>query len=108
MEELVTLWPDILESLKEELKIHDITFNTFIKPLEVYSLDGKDLYILSPDNSNSVAINLIKNRYSNAIMIKIAEFTNKEYVLHFILPKDIKSDEKNTFFKSDNHNILLL
>ncbi len=93
MEELVKLWPDILESLKEEFNIQDLTFNTFIKPLEVYSIEGKDLYILNPDNTNSVAIGFVKNRYSDAIMIKIAEFTGQEYTLHFILPKDTKSDD---------------
>ena len=92
MEELVKLWPEILKSLKEELKIQDITYDTFLKPLQIYSIEGKDLYILNPDNSNSVSLNLVKSRYSEALMIKIAEITGKEYNLNFITQNDIKND----------------
>ncbi len=92
MEELVKLWPEILKSLKEELKIQDITYDTFLKPLQIYSIEGKDLYILNPDNPNSVSLNLVKSRYSEALMIKIAEITGKEYNLNFITQNDIKND----------------
>ncbi len=92
MEELVKLWPEILESLKDELNIQDITYDTFLKPLQIYSIEGKDLYILNPDNSNTVSLNLVKSRYSEALMIKIAEITGKEYNLNFITQNDIKND----------------
>ena len=92
MEQLKALWPEILSSLKEDFSVQDITFDTFLKPLQIYSVEDTDLYILYPDNSNSVALNLIKNRYSQPIMVKIAEFTNVQYTIHLILPKDTKNN----------------
>ena len=92
MDQLKALWPEILLSLKEEFNVQDITFDTFLKPLQIHSVENTDLYILYPDDSNSVALNFINNRYSTPIMVKIAEFTNVQYNIHLILPKDIKNN----------------
>ncbi|MCR4674644.1 MAG: chromosomal replication initiator protein DnaA [Lachnospiraceae bacterium] len=92
MEQLKALWPEILQSLKEDFNVQDITFDTFLKPLQIHSVEGTDLYILYPDDSNSVALNFINNRYSQPIMVKIAEFTNVQYTIHMILPKDVKGN----------------
>lgn len=92
MEQLKALWPEILLSLKEDFNVQDITFDTFLKPLQIHSVEGTDLYILYPDDSNSVALNFINNRYSQPIMVKIAEFTNIQYTIHLILPKDAKGN----------------
>ena len=96
MEELKALWPEILLSLKEEFEVQDITFDTFLKPLQIFSVEGDDLNILYPDDSNQVALTFIKKRYTQPIMIKIAEFTNHNYNINIILPKDVKGVELPT------------
>ena len=62
MEELKALWPEILLSLKEEFEVQDITFDTFLKPLQIFSVEGDDLNILYPDDSNQVALTFIKKK----------------------------------------------
>ena len=90
MDELKALWPEILLSLKDEFEVQDITFETFLKPLQIFSIEGDELNILYPDDSNQVALTFIKKRYAQPIMIKIAEFTNQNYNINIILPKDVK------------------
>ena len=48
MEAIFEKWDDILQFIKEEHDITQISFNTWLKPLEVCAIEGNKLYILIP------------------------------------------------------------
>ena len=40
MDELLKKWDEILEHVKEEYELTDISFNTWVKPLKPSSIEG--------------------------------------------------------------------
>ncbi len=96
-------WPEILEEIKTDYEIQDVTFNSFLKPLKIQKIEGNDLYLAFPTDSSDVALTFIRKRYETIIRVKIAERTGVEYNLHFLITeKDSFSDEKSDdSFKMD-------
>ncbi len=89
MELILEKWDEILRTVKEEYEISDIAFDTFLKPLSVYSIEEMKLYILVP--SEQIGVNYISKRYTLPIKVAIAEITGIEYEIEFILPEQTKS-----------------
>ena len=48
MDKILEKWDEILSTVKHEHDISDISFDTWIRPLEVYGVEGSTLYILVP------------------------------------------------------------
>ena len=48
MEKIIEKWDQILNTVKKEHEISDISFDTWMRPLEVYALEENTLYILAP------------------------------------------------------------
>ena len=44
MDTILEKWEEILHTIKTEHDISDISFDTWIRPLEVYGVDGNTLY----------------------------------------------------------------
>ena len=89
MELILEKWNEILRTVKEEYEISDIAFDTFLKPLSVYSIEDMKLYILVP--SEQIGVNYISKRYTLPIKVAVAEITGIEYEIEFILPEQTKS-----------------
>lgn len=89
MEAIFEKWEQILETVKEELELTDVSFKSWLKPLKVYSIDGDKLYILV--EQGEVALNLINKRYQLPLKVTIAEMTGTEYELVFVLPEQAKT-----------------
>ena len=45
MDKILEKWDEILSTVKHEHDISDISFDTWIRPLEVYGVEGSTLYI---------------------------------------------------------------
>lgn len=89
MELILEKWEQILRTVKEEYEISDIAFDTFLKPLSIYSIEDMKLYILVP--SEQIGVNYISKRYTLPIKVAVAEITGIEYEIEFILPEQTKS-----------------
>jgi len=49
MENIINKWDEILNTVKKEHEeISDISFDTWLRPLEVYAVEDNILYILVP------------------------------------------------------------
>lgn len=83
MELILEKWEEILRTVKEEHELTDISFNTWLKPLRVYSIEGSKLYILVP--SEQMGLNYITKKYTLPIRVAIAEITGIDYEVEFIL-----------------------
>ena len=53
-------WDEILQVFKTEYDISNVAFNTWIKPLEVYEVNGNEVTIIVRDK---LTLNHIENRY---------------------------------------------
>ena len=41
MDAVIEKWEEILQTVKSEYEVTDVPFNTWLKPLKVYEVDGK-------------------------------------------------------------------
>lgn len=94
MDELQQNWNQILQGVKEDFEINDVSFNTWLLPLKIYSVEDHTVTIVASDETDEMAINYISKKYEKPIATKIAEFTGKEYDIKFILAKDTKPEKK--------------
>ncbi len=88
MEELVNKWEEILLRVKEEHDLTDISYKTWLKPLEIYAVEDDCVYILV---SEQMGLSYISKKYSSPLKVAIAEVTGIEYDIAFILPEQAKS-----------------
>ena len=89
LETLKEKWNDILKYLKEEYDISDVSFDTWLLPLEVYALEqpGNIVKIIVPDAN---FLGYIKKKYSTMLMVSIAEVTGiKCDSVQFLVEEDI-------------------
>lgn len=82
-------WDEILLTVKEEHELTDVSFDTWLKPLRVYGVDGNKLYILVP--SEQMGLNYITKKYTLPIKVAIAELTGADYEIEFILQEQTKN-----------------
>ncbi len=91
MDFILEKWEEIILTLKEEHELLDVSFNSWIRPLEVYGVDGNDIYILlPPQHSDAMTLNYITKKYYLPLKVAVAEVTGKEYEIHFLSPEDTK------------------
>ena len=92
MELIQSKWDEILEYIKNEYNLSDISFNTWIKPLKFHSVENNKVIIIIPfDQSHSK--NYISSKYSLPIKVSITEVTGMAYDVEFILEKDASSED---------------
>lgn len=89
MEAVFEKWEQILQTVKEEHEISQISFDTWLEPLKVCAIEGTKLYILVP--SEQVGLNYITKRYELPLKVAITEMTGIEYELIFVLPDQAKN-----------------
>lgn len=84
MDLLFEKWDEILNTVKEEFDVSDVSFDTWIRPLKLYSIEGNTLYILVPPEQ--MALNYITKKYLTPLRVAIIEITKIEYEIEFIMP----------------------
>ena len=89
MDKILEKWDEILSTVKHEHDISDISFDTWIRPLEVYGVEGSTLYILVP--SEQMTLSYISKKYYLPLKVAIAEIIGTEYEIQFILPEQTKN-----------------
>ena len=93
MDKILEKWDEILHTVKTEHDISDISFDTWIRPLEVYGIDGNTLYILVP--SEQMTLSYISKKYYLPLKVAVAEIIGIEYEIQFILPEQTKNIRPN-------------
>ncbi len=89
-------WDDILLYLKEEHDIMDVSYRTWLLPLQLHSVNGSNVMIIVPD---STMIGYIKKKYGLFLKVAIEEKTGIECEVDFISKEDA---EKNAAFQNNN------
>lgn len=92
MEIIIEKWDEILETVKKEHELSDVSFKTWLKPLKIHKIEDLVVTILVP--SQQVGLNYISKKYALPLKVAISELTGADYDIHFVLPEDIQEEEK--------------
>ncbi len=79
MEEIVKKWDEILSYLKEEYAISDISYNSWLKPLELFQIEDNKLYIIYNGDQTSMTLSYVKKKFAIPLKITIAEIAGTEF-----------------------------
>ena len=80
-------WMEIIEHLRVEHELSNVSFTTWIKPLKVYKVIDNSVYILVNMNAS---IDYIEKKYMLPLKVSIAEITGKEFDIIFVAEDDDK------------------
>ena len=86
-------WNDILERVREEHELSDVSFKTWIRPLKVHEVDGQAVTILVP--TEQVGLDYVSKKYKLPIKAAIGEITGMDCEIYFILPEDIEKENSD-------------
>lgn len=87
MSDICSRWDDIKEIVRKEYDLSEISYNTWIKPLNFYKEENDTITILIPSDQ-AHALNYISNKYRSYFQVTITELLDHPYQISFILEKD--------------------
>ena len=115
---VIEKWAEILNFFKNEYDIANVSFNSWIKPLQVYAVENGVVILLFKEND--AMIEYIRKKFYLPLMVSIQEITGEELDVEFVTPADIEKREKQKKGKTaaaeaphtssasaDNNNLLI-
>lgn len=95
MDDIRESWKIIKETMRREYNISDISYQTWIAPLEFYNEENDEISIIIPTDL-APALNYITSKYKSFLQVTISEMFNHNYNVKFIFEKDaIALEQKN-------------
>ena len=98
-------WDEIIHKLKIEYGLSNVSFRTWIEPLEVYNVSDSTVYILVPLKSS---VDYISQKYLLPFQVCIAEITEQEFEVKFITVDDSQNinvkNQDDTYKKNATQN----
>lgn len=101
-------WEEILQSVKQEFDITEVTYRTWLAPLRIYELRNDTVVILV--TTGQMGIDYISKKFMFPLKVAIAEITGTEYDIEFILPESVngettrKTEAERAEISSSNNN----
>lgn len=92
MDNIKENWLTIKETIRREYNISDISYQTWLEPLEFYNISDDVVNIIIPSDQ-AHALNYISSKYKSFFQVTITEMFNHNYDIKFILEKDAKMKE---------------
>lgn len=85
---LKSKWDEILDTIKQEYDIADISFDTWLKPLQLNSVEDGVISIIVEE---SAGVQYINKRFNKFFKVTIAELLGEEYEIVFISPEEAET-----------------
>lgn len=104
MDDLKEKWLEIKETVRREYNLSDISYHTWIEPLEFYNIEDDTVNIIIPSDQ-AHALNYISTKYKSFFQVTITEMLNHNYNVSFILEKDVKTKNANENELTQNPSI---
>ena len=102
LEILKSKWNDILDNIKQEYDISDVSFETWLKPLTLYSVNNNTVTIVVEE---SIGVSYINKRFYKLFKVTITEFLGEEYEIEFVSPDSLPDANINSSPAPVNNNI---
>ena len=106
-------WDQILEKVKEDYEITNVAFNTWLKPLKIYSVEDNKITLLV--TNESIAVTLIRKKYALPLQVVIEEMTGEPYEIDFVMQGQVPqkkaaatplNKKPGSIAKEENHSNL--
>ena len=88
LETIRNRWAEILNHLKQEYDISDVSFNTWLLPLNVEAVENDTIVVVVPEES--VGLQIIKKKYYLPLKVSVEEVMGSPFEIEFILPNQLK------------------
>lgn len=85
-------WHTIMDTIKKEYNISDISFHTWLEPLEYYATVD-DVVIIAITSDKIFSLNYISQKYIDCFRVVITEMFDHPYDVKFSLKKDLKGEQ---------------
>ena len=82
-------WNEILEKVRIEHSVTEVSFRTWLKPLKVHSIDDNVLILLVSDAQ--LGTEFVSKKYSVPIKVAIEEVIGQAFELKFVLPSELNN-----------------
>ena len=92
MESIKENWTTIKEAVRREYSLSDISYHTWVEPLEFHNVVNDVVSIIIPSDQ-AHALNYISSKYKSFFQVTITEMFDHPYDISFILEKDVKAEE---------------
>lgn len=92
MDKIRDNWQKILYKVKEEHDLTDISFKTWLLPLEVQNVDEDRHVVTILVPSEQMGVDYITRKYMFPLKVAIAEMTGTEYAIEFVLPDEARKN----------------
>lgn len=101
MEYIRENWNLIKETLRTEYDLSDISYNTWVKPLDFHSVKDDIVTIMIPSDQ-AHALKYISSKYKSYFQVTISEMLDHTYDIAFILESD--ADANNDILSSPGNS----
>ena len=103
MFEMLEKWDLIKEAVRKEYELSDVSFNTWVKPLKLLSVEGNVVNItISSDNQNF--LKYINKNYKDYFKVTISEMFDNEFDIVFCLENE--NEDKNSLENVSSNNVV--
>ncbi len=96
-------WEIIKKAIQKEYELTNISYTTWIEPLQFGDVKNDTVYIQIPA-AQSHALNYISTKYSNYFKVTISEMMDHDYEVAFILENEA-GDNRDQEMKSPSSNV---
>lgn len=103
MDLILEKWDEILETLRKEHELSDVSFKTWLQPLKVHAVQNDTVTVLVP--TEQMGLNYISKKYMLPLKVAISEVTGQDYEIELILPEQTKTKEVKSLKPQINENI---
>ena len=79
MDILVNKWEEIINTLKENFSIRDMSFQTWIKPLKIKKVEDNILYLILETDQPNFPLKFVIDNYKIPLKVTIADITGIKY-----------------------------
>ena len=93
-------WPEIIEHLRVEHELSNVSFTTWIQPLKVYEIIDNTVYILVNMNAS---VEYIEKKYLLPLKVCISEVTGIDYEVVFVSEDDSRISEIRSMSADASH-----
>ncbi len=107
MEGIKENWTEIKEIIKREYKLTEISYRTWVEPLQFYKVDNSVVSIIIPAELSHM-LDYISSKYKNFFQVIISEMFDHVYQVQFILEQDVvplSEEEKDSEELSEKENL---
>ncbi len=101
IDELKLGWNEIKENIRDIYRISDVSYNTWIRDLELGSLNDDVLSVCIPSD-NPLMLSYYEKKYLEPIQASISEHVNHPIQIMFVLKNDEKTQEQTDQLQKKN------